>query len=92
MQAEKYNLDDLEVQGLTNSYPPNRPIRPIPLIAARGVKSVVPPVNRVPYIYVPEVASVEKLIRKLTKVKGIMDSPETSCNTAQQILKEFDTD
>ena len=86
------DLDDLEVQGLTNSYLPNRQIRPIPLIAARGVKPVVPPVNRVPYIYVPEVASVEKLIRKLTEVKGIMDSPETSCNTAQQILKEFDTD
>ena len=86
------DLDDLEVQGLTNSYLPNRQIRPIPLIAARGVEPIIPPVNRVPYIYVPEVASVEKLIRKLTEVKGIMDSPETSCNTAQQILKEFDTD
>jgi hypothetical protein len=85
------DLDDLEVQGLTNSYPPNRPIRPIPLIAARGVEPVIRPVNRVPYIYIPEVASVEKLIRELTKVKNIIDSPETSCNTAQQILKKFDT-
>ena len=85
------DLYDLDVQRLTNSYPPNRPIRPIPLIAARGVKPVIRPVNRVPYIYVPEVASVEKLIRELTKVKNIMDSPETSCDTAQQILKEFDT-
>jgi|LakMenE18May11ns_1017448.scaffolds.fasta_scaffold9843483_1 hypothetical protein len=88
-------LDDLDVdvQRLTNSYPPNRPIRPIPLIAAaaRGVKPVIHPVNRVPYMYVPKVASVEKLIRELTKVKNIIDSPETSCDTAQQILKEFDT-
>ncbi len=88
-------LDDLDVdvQRLTNSYPPNRPIRPIPLIAAAapGVKPVIRPVNRVPYIHVPEVASVEKLIRELTKVKNIIDSPETSCDIAQQILKEFDT-
>jgi hypothetical protein len=40
---------------------------------------------------IPKVASVDKLIRELTTVKGVMDSPETSCNTAQQILKEFDT-
>jgi len=82
---------DSEVQGLTNSYPPNPPpIRPIPVIAARGVEPIIRPVNRVPYINVPEVASVDKLIRELTKVKGVMDSPETSCEAALQIIKDFD--
>ena len=81
--------DYLELQGLTN-YQPNRPIRPIPLIAARGVEQIIAPVNRFPYIDVPEVASVDKLIRELTIVKGIVDSPETSLDTAQQKIKEFD--
>ena len=84
-------LNDLELQGLTlTNYQPNRPIRPIPLIAARGVEQIIAPVNRVPYIDVPEVASVDKLIRELTIVKGIVDSPETSLDTAQQKIKEFD--
>ena len=54
-------------------------------------ESITDPVKRVEYMNIPKVASVDKLIRELTTVKGVMDSPETSCETAQQIIKDFDT-
>ena len=82
--STKSYLDDFEVQGLTKFYRP-------PPVRATLFESITDPVKRVEYMNIPKVASVDKLIRELTTVKGVMDSPETSCETAQQIIKDFDT-